>query len=168
MKKSITIFCLLLLAGFIGTIEAQDAVMEKPVLTADQNQAVNHAISMDPKLSAEEIEQLKIAVLGAPAKAELAIDPKQESQPEVVAAPWKAEPAVEREEVLPEPVTPSGLTHIQAGKQPIPANSDNEINLHSLSIPGAVQLEAPKSETVIPDQPAVTPGVNPQAGPNGN
>lgn len=142
-----------MMVGFVGISYAQDAVKEVPVLTADQQQAVDAAISMDPKLSAEEIEQLKIAVLGAPAKAELAIDPKEESQPEVVAAPWKAEPIQEEENR--EPTIPvesvqmhqTSSTPTQAGTQPEGGKSEQVINYRNITGP-PTQPEPEKSGTV--------------------
>ncbi len=124
---------------------------------------------MDPRLSAEEIEQLKIAVLGAPAKAELAVDPKEESQPEVVAAPWKAEPIEEREDVLAPAANQTKISTLTSGTQADGGKAENVVNLHSLSIPGATQLEAPKVETVTTTkQNSTTQGTNPQAVPESN
>lgn len=165
MKKSLIIICVLIVAGFTEITFAQDAVQETYVLTAQQQEAVDAMISMDPKLSAKEIEQLKIAVLGAPAKAEPLSDSKLNGQPQITLAPVNAGPVEQRELVLAPVATSTTISNIPSGTQPIPPKSGYEVNLHSLSIPGAVQLEAPKSETVIPSQPAVTPGVNPQAGP---
>ena len=136
-----------MLFGFFVTTHAQDTVKEEPAETATQNQAVDDVISMDPKLSAEEIEQLKIASLGAPAKAEEAYDPKLESQPEVVAAPWKAEPIEQREEAVSEPVSQTSLTLMQAGTQPEPAKSEQVINYRNIKGP-ATQPEPEKSGTV--------------------
>lgn len=159
-----------MMVGFVGNSYAQDAVKEVPVLTADQQQAVDEVISMDPKLSAEEIEQLKIAVLGAPTKAEELVDPKLESQPEVVLAPVNAEPIEERELVLAPLSDQSSVSTIQSGTQADGGKAENVVNLHSLSIPGASQLEAPKVETVTTTKQnnSITKGVNPQAVPDGN
>lgn len=139
-----------MMAGFLGISYGQETVKEVPVLTADQQQAVDEVISMDPRLSAVEIEQLKLAVLGAPAKAEEANDPKLESQPEVVAAPWKAEPAEEREAVLPEPVSESTKsTQTQVGTQPEgEKSSERVINYRTIQGP-QTQPEGEKSGTVI-------------------
>ena len=164
MKKSMIIYSFLMMLGFVGTSYAQEAVKEVPVLTSDQQYAVDEAVAMDPKLSAEEIEQLKTAVLGAPAKAEEIIDPKLETQPEVVAAPWKAEPVEEREAVLAPLSNQSSVSTIQSGTQADGGKAENVVNLHSLSIPGATQLEAPKVETVTTYKQNSTPqGHNPQA-----
>jgi hypothetical protein len=168
MKKSIIISCFMMMVGFLGISHAQDVGKEITVLTAEQQQAIDEVIAMDPKLSAEEIEQLKIAVLGAPANAVPAIDPKEDNPPEVVAAPLNAEPIEEREAVLALPTSPSSATAIQSGTQADGGKAENVINLHSLSIPGAVQLEAPKSEWVAPKHNTANQGVNPQAEPNGN
>lgn len=156
-----------MLAGFLGTTYAQDPVKEEPVLTADQQQAVDAVVSMDPRLSTVEIEQLKIAVLGAPAKAEEAFDPKLESKPEVVAAPWNAEPAEEREAVF-APQTNQSISTVQSGTQADGGKAENVVNLNSLSIPGATQLEAPKVETVTTKQKTTIQGTNPQASPESN
>lgn len=121
-----------MMLGFFGTSIAQDAVKEELVLSADQQQAVDEVIAMDPKLSAEEIEQLKIAVLGAPTKAEELIDPKLETQPEVVLAPTNADPIEEREIVLFQPVSTTSLTTIQTGTQPELTQKVEAINYRSL------------------------------------
>ncbi len=165
MKNSIIIFSLLLMIGSLGTSYAQDAVKETPVLTAQQQQAVDAVIAMDPKLSAEEIEQLKIAVLGAPTNAEELVDPKLEEQPEIVLAPVNAEPIEERELVLAPQANPTTVKAIQSGTQADGGKQENVVNLNSLSIPGAVQLEAPKVETVTTNtkEKSTTQGSNPQA-----
>lgn len=155
-----------MMVGFTGISYAQNAVQEVPVLTADQQQAVDEVIAMDPKLSAEEIEQLKIAVLGAPTKAEELVDPKLEDQPEIVLAPVNAEPIEERELVLAPQTNPTPVTTIQSGTQADGGKQENVVNLNSLSIPGAVQLEAPKVETVTTTkQNSTSQGPNPQAKP---
>lgn len=168
MKKSI-IFCLLILFGITRISYAQDVAKETPVLTAQQQEAVDAMISMDPKLSAKEIEELKIAVLGAPADAEPLSDPKFDEQTQIMLAPVDADP-IEQREALVAPVTalttnsgfPSG-TQAYGGKQ------ENVVNLNSLSITGAVQLEAPRAETVTTNnETTTTQGTNPQAVPQGN
>ncbi len=154
MKKLIIISCILLIAGFSGISYAQDAVKEVPVLTADQQQAVDEVISMNPRLSAKEIEQLKIAVLGAPAKVELAIDPKEESQPEVMAAPVNAEP-IPLEEIrepatLKEPVPMQQISSspIQVDQQPEGQKAETVINYRTIAGP-QTQPEPKKSGTVL-------------------
>jgi len=158
-----------MMVGFKGISYAQDAVQEVPVLTADQQQAVDEVIAMDPKLSAEEIEQLKIAVLGAPVKAEPLSDPKMDKQPQITLAPVDAEPVEQREPVLaPITTTTSPSSNVSPGTQADGGKQENVVNLNSLSIPGAVQLEAPKAETVATKKPATTTqGTNPQAKPEG-
>lgn len=158
-----------MMVGYTGISCAQDAVQEAPVLTANQQQAVDEVIAMDPKLSAEEIEQLKIAVLGAPTNAEELVDPKLEEQPEIVLAPVNAEPIEERELVLAPQTNPTTITTMQPGTQADGGKQENVVNLHSLSIPGATQLEAPKVETVTTTKQNSTPqGPNPQANPGSN
>ena len=138
-----------MLASYFGTTYAQDAVKEVPVLTADQQQAVDEVISMNPKLSAEEIEQLKIAVLGAPARAEEAYDPKLESQPEVVAAPWKAKPVEEREAVTPTLVNQTTTSpQTQVNMQPEPVKSEQVIDYRNIQ-GSKTQPESEKSGTVV-------------------
>ena len=164
MKKSIIIFCLLMMVGFAGISYAQDAVKETPALTVQQQEAVDEMISMDPKLSAEEIEQLKIAILGAPAKAEPLSDPKLDEQPSVKLTSVNADL---RQPVLAPIPTTTTASSVSSGIQADGGKAENVINLHSLSIPGATQLEAPKAEKVV-TKPSSPQGVNPQAGPNGN
>lgn len=166
MKKLKLIFSLLMLVGFITTTWAQDAVNEKPVLTADQQQAVDEVVSMNPKLSAEEIEQLKIAVLGAPAKAEELQDPKMETQPEVIAAPWNAEPIEEREAVNPKAVEQTSTTQIQAGTQPEGAKSENATNYRSLKGP-STQPQPATTKKGVNYRSIKGPGTQPESKPDG-
>lgn len=155
-----------MIVGFLGTSYAQNAAIEKPTLTADQQQAVDELISMDPKLSAEEIEQLKIAVLGAPAHAEPVIDQKEESQPEFVQAPWKPEPAEEREEVLPKEVIQTSAQVGQTGTQPQPEKAENTLNYHSMKGP-ATQAQPAKSDNIINYHSMKGTNTQPSPGPSG-
>lgn len=153
--------------GFAGISFAQDAVQEVPVLTADQQQAVDEVIAMDPKLSAEEIEQLKIAVLGAPTKAEELIDPKLETQHEVVLAPTNADPIEERELVLFQPVNTTSLTATQTGTQPEAGKSENVTNYRSLNGP-ASQPQSATSEKGVNYRSIKGPNSQPLPKPDGN
>ena len=91
-------------------------------------------------------------------------DPKLETQPEAVAAPWNAEPIEEREVVLAPLSNQSSISTIQSGTQADGGKAENVVNLHSLSIPGASQLEVPKAETVtIYKQNSTPQGHNPRA-----
>ena len=155
-----------MMVGFIEISYAQDAVKETPVLTADQKQAVDKAIAMDPKLSAEEIEQLKIAVLGAPAIAEEIQDPKMESQPEVVAAPWDAQPIEEREPVIQEQVKLEPTALIQAGTQPEGAKSENVTSYRGLNGP-ATQPQQATTEKGINYRSIQGPSSQPEPKPEG-
>ncbi len=124
MKQQLIILILLALICSWSTVLAQDNSAQSAKLTVDQQKAVDDVIAMDPKLSTEEVEHLKLAVLGAPTKAEPISDSRMVTQPEPVHAPWKAEPIEERADAIAQPpavTAPSGATNTQ----PIPEKSEN-------------------------------------------
>jgi len=150
MKNLLIIFLLTLMCN-VNTAYSQDngTSREKPVLKADQQQAVADITAMDPKLTAEEIENLKLAVIGAPTNAEPIDDNRMDNPPDVsVHAPWKAEPIEQREDVFQQAgVQPTSAAAVQTGTQPEPSKSNSINNNRKINGP-ADQPQPATSENV--------------------
>lgn len=167
--KKLLIICLFAIIGNWTTVYSQENVpMEKPVLTVEQQQAVDAIVAMDPKLSAEEIENLKLAVMGAPVDAEPISDPKLDTPPdESVHAPWKAEPIEERDDVFSKPVEQPLKQTAQTGQQPEPAKSENVVKYRQTNGP-AEQIAPAKPENAVKYRKVNGPQTQPSGNPNGN
>lgn len=162
-----------MLFGFIVTLKAQDAMSEKPSkTTTQQNQSVDDGLALDPKLSAEEIEQLKVGKLQcAPANAEaIPDDPRDIKKPDVVPAPWKAEPVSENDREIALPTQSSQVNQtspqVQVETQPEPAKSDNSAKKRYPSGPSTQPLP-PTSEKSVNKRSMQGPSTQPVPKPDG-
>ncbi|MCB0804555.1 MAG: hypothetical protein KDC05_02090 [Bacteroidales bacterium] len=118
--NKLLILCFIAVIGLGTEAISQEKSIATVELTEAQQQAIDDAVAMDPKLTAEEIENLKLAVLGAPVEAQPMHDPKLENEPTPVAAPAGAQPIVEREDALPVTETIVTAKTIEMQEQPAP------------------------------------------------